>query len=66
MTPAQIVKKARMAAKMDQSELADKLGCSLNTVSRWELGQREPSYEDLVQIAKLTKHTLILDIKGRR
>ena len=38
MTPAQIVKKARMAAKMDQSELADKLGCSLNTVSRWSLG----------------------------
>ena len=66
MTPAEIVKKARMAAKMDQSELADKLGCSLNTVSRWELGQREPSFDDLVQIAKITRHTLILDLKRRR
>jgi transcriptional regulator with XRE-family HTH domain len=62
MTPAEIVRKARLAAEMEQGELDDKLGCSLNTVSRWELGQREPSYDDLFAIAQATGHTLVLEI----
>ena len=39
------VKKLRTAAGMTQKELADQLGVTVPTVSKWELGQRTPELE---------------------
>jgi transcriptional regulator with XRE-family HTH domain len=66
MTPAELIRKAREAAKLTQGQLAVKLGVSLNTVSRWELGQREPTYRDLLAIATATGHRLNLEMKRTR
>lgn len=39
------VKELRTAAGMTQKELADQLGVTVPTVSKWELGQRTPELE---------------------
>ena len=39
------VKKLRTAAGMTQKALADQLGVTVPTVSKWELGQRTPELE---------------------
>ena len=66
MTPAELIRKARTAAQLTQGQLAKKLGVSLNSVSRWELGLRQPTYEDLLAIAAATGHRLTLDINRIR
>lgn len=43
----------RMEAKMSQTELANALGTKQTTVSNWESNQVEPSYEKLLEIARL-------------
>lgn len=47
------IKKYRIRAKLKQQELADKIGVSNNTISRWELGKFAPS--DVAVIKKLLK-----------
>ena len=39
------VKERRTAAGMTQKALADQLGVTVPTVSKWELGQRTPELE---------------------
>lgn len=39
------VRELRVAAGMTQKELADQLGVTVPTVSKWELGQRTPELE---------------------
>lgn len=39
------VKELRTAAGMTQKALADQLGVTVPTVSKWELGQRTPELE---------------------
>ena len=39
------VKELRTAAGMTQKTLADQLGVTVPTVSKWELGQRTPELE---------------------
>ena len=39
------VKELRTAAGMTQEALADQLGVTVPTVSKWELGQRTPELE---------------------
>lgn len=39
------VKELRTAAGMTQKALADQLGVTVPTVSKWELGQRTPEME---------------------
>lgn len=39
------VKELRTAAGMTQKALADQLGVTVSTVSKWELGQRTPELE---------------------
>lgn len=39
------VKELRTAARMTQKALADQLGVTVPTVSKWELGQRTPELE---------------------
>lgn len=39
------VRELRTAAGMTQKDLADQLGVTVPTVSKWELGQRTPELE---------------------
>ena len=41
------LKELRKAQKMNQSELAERIGVSMYTVSVWERGQRRPEYDNL-------------------
>ena len=45
------IKEIRESLNMTQSELADKLGLSVHTVSKYEQGQRNPKIEMLQKIA---------------
>jgi transcriptional regulator with XRE-family HTH domain len=47
------IKKLRTAKKMTQSELAEKINVTKATVSAYENGTRQPSYEVLIKIAEL-------------
>lgn len=50
------VKELRTAAGMTQKALADQLGVTVPTVSKWELGQRTPELE------KVFRMTLIFGV----
>lgn len=50
------VKELRTAAGMTQKVLADQLGVTVPTVSKWELGQRTPELE------KVFRMTLIFGV----
>ena len=45
------VKELRTAAGMTQKALADQLGVTVPTVSKWELGQSTPELETLLELA---------------
>lgn len=47
------IKEFREMAKMSQAELAVLLGVTQNTISNYERGEREPSIENLKQMAKI-------------
>lgn len=51
------VKELRTAAGMTQKALADQLGVTVPTVSKWELGQRTPELE------RVFRMTLIFGVK---
>ena len=50
------VRELRVAAGMTQKALADQLGVTVPTVSKWELGQRTPELE------RVFRMTLIFDV----
>ncbi len=39
----EVARAIRIAAGVTQQDLADELGTSRNTISRWETGERKPS-----------------------
>ncbi len=47
-----ILKELRAEAKLSQTKLGEKLGFSNQTVSFWELGNREPDLDTLVEISE--------------
>ncbi|MDE5990560.1 MAG: helix-turn-helix domain-containing protein [Clostridia bacterium] len=47
------LKNLRKTLHMGQSQLADRLGISVKTVSHWETGYCEPSISQLIELAKL-------------
>lgn len=46
------IKEIRKRLNMSQADLAEKLGTSVPTVSRYENGERSPDLETAVRIAK--------------
>ena len=46
------LKEIRKDKGLSMSELANKIGVSTNTISRWERGERIPNLEALVALAK--------------
>mgnify|MGYP002796210196 FL=1 len=49
------LKEIRKDKGLSMSELANKIGVSTNTISRWERGERIPNLEALVTLAKFFK-----------
>lgn len=49
------LKEIRKDKGLSMSELANKIGVSTNTISRWERGERIPNLEALVALAKFFK-----------
>ena len=47
------VKELRTAAGMTQKALADQLGVTVPTVSKWELGQRTPELEKVFRMTRI-------------
>jgi transcriptional regulator with XRE-family HTH domain len=47
------VKELRTAAGMTQKALADQLGVTVPTVSKWELGQRTPELERVFRMTMI-------------
>lgn len=47
------IKRYRTERKMSRNELADLLGVSFSTISKYEQGDREPSISTLIEISKI-------------
>ena len=47
------IRKFRESYGLTQSQVAEKIGVSLDTVSRYETGKREPRASDLMRMAQL-------------
>ncbi|WP_257829230.1 LexA family protein [Burkholderia glumae] len=60
MDIAQWIKASRKAADMGQEVLGERLGVSRGNVSAWENGRHEPSYSQILQIARETKNAVPL------
>ena len=43
------MKTARTEANLNQKEVADRIGISMNTIVEWELGRRIPRVDQLAQ-----------------
>lgn len=62
------LKELRMSQHMTQQELANRLGVAKSIVSYYESGERFPSYDILVRIARIFRVTTdyLLEIDHRR
>lgn len=47
------IKLARWDSGLKQEELAEKLGVRVGTVRRWEMGDRSPGLETLINLAEV-------------
>ncbi|WP_244105146.1 LexA family protein [Burkholderia ambifaria] len=52
------IKASREAAALKQDELAERLGKTRGNVSAWENGRHEPSFGQILEIARITKHAI--------
>lgn len=62
------LKRLRTGQKLTQQQLADRLGVAKSVVSYYESGDRYPSYDVLVKIARVfhTTTDYLLDIERKR
>ena len=59
------IKKLREAAGMTQAELAARLQLTTPSVTKWELGRANPTYENLIQLAEIFGVSLD-EVAGRK
>lgn len=52
------LKDARMAQRMNQSELANAIGISRQAISAFELGEKSPEADTMIRIAEVLKQPL--------
>lgn len=53
-----IIKKMRIDKNLTQAELAKMLNIDQTTLSGWERGYREPTFESIEKIAKICNYTI--------
>ena len=61
---AQKLQELRKAAGLSQEELAEKLGVSRQSVSKWELGQAYPETEKIIELSRMFGVSLDVLLKG--
>ncbi len=49
MRGGELIREARKRRNLSQRELADLLGTTQSVITRWETGERSPTYERLIQ-----------------
>lgn len=64
MTRNAQIRAARFHADMTADELAQAIGKTRNTVSRWENGTTSPTLEDLRNIARVTGVSVAYLVQG--
>lgn len=62
------IKALRTAKKMSQKELAERIGIAKSVISFYESGDRSPSYDVLIKIARIFNVTTdyLLDVERER
>ena len=53
-----IIKKMRIDKNLTQAELSKMLNIDQTTLSGWERGYREPTFESIEKIAKICNYTI--------
>ena len=68
MTLGEKLKALRTAKKMSQKELAERIGIAKSVISFYESGDRFPSYDVLIKIARIFNVTTdyLLDVERER
>ena len=64
MTFAQRLQEMRKGAGLSQEELAERLGVSRQSVSKWELGQAYPETEKIIELSRMFGVSLDVLLKG--
>ena len=59
------IKQLREAAGMTQAELAAKMQLTTPSITKWELGRANPTYDNLIQLAEIFGGTLD-EVAGRK
>ena len=59
------IKQLREAAGMTQAELAAKMQLTTPSITKWELGRANPTYDNLIQLAEIFGCTLD-EVAGRK
>ena len=59
------IKKLREAAGMTQADLAARLQLTTPSVTKWELGRANPTYDNLIQLAEIFGVSLD-EVAGRK
>ena len=57
----QQIKHARQVSGYTQTQIASKLGCTVNTVSRWEHDKYVPSADDMLKLEKILDCSFEID-----
>ena len=58
------LRELREKRKMTQEQLAEAMECHVNTIRRWELGQREPKASEITKLAMALRCTEFELLKG--
>ena len=64
MAFAQTLQELRKGAGLSQEELAERLGVSRQSVSKWELGQAYPETEKIIELSRMFDISLDVLLKG--
>ncbi len=59
------IKQLREAAGMTQAELAAKMQLTTPSITKWELGRANPTYDNLIQLAEIFGVSLD-EVAGRK
>jgi len=52
MPSADLIRAARLRARLTQAELAERIGTTQSAIARWEAGGTEPSLETLARVIR--------------
>jgi predicted nucleotidyltransferase/DNA-binding XRE family transcriptional regulator len=61
-TAGQLLRRARTAARLSQTDLARRAGVAQSVISAYETDSREPGLETLIRLVEATGHQLVLEI----